>query len=96
MNHLPHPGSRESQVTTAYSMSNGARSASTSNALSLNGQDTGRQSEQAGQLYGQGLSHSHTLPDVLSHHHSKYQHYAVQIIWDEPQPHSARWSISPS
>ena len=75
MYHLPHPGSRDSKVTMAYSLSNGARSASTFDAQFLHGQDTGRPYLQAGQLYRQGLSHSHTLPHGLSHHHSKYQHY---------------------
>eukprot|EP00092_Neocalanus_flemingeri_P023635 GFUD01025636.1.p1 GENE.GFUD01025636.1~~GFUD01025636.1.p1 ORF type:complete len:276 (-),score=89.38 GFUD01025636.1:112-939(-) len=68
--HLPHPGSSASQGTTTYSVSNGASDSTSPLAPSLTGQDTARPSQQAVQLYRQGMSHSHTLPHSLSHHHS--------------------------
>jgi len=67
---LPHPDSSASGVTHTYSVSNGASGPSTPIAPSLTGQEGGRSSQAAVQLYSQGMSHSHTLPHSLSHHHS--------------------------
>jgi len=71
MYRLPQPGSSESRVTAAYSVSNGASGPSTPGGNSVGGGgEVTRPSDQAGQLYKQGMSHSHTLPHGLSHHHS--------------------------
>lgn len=70
MYRLPHPGSSESRVTAAYSVSNGASGPPTPVGTSGGEISNTRPSDHAGQLYKQGMSHSHTLPHGLSHHHS--------------------------
>jgi len=70
MYRLPQPGSSDSRVTATYSVSNGASGSTTPLDPSLTAQDTRSHYQQSGQLYRQGISHSHTLPHSLSHHHS--------------------------